>query len=212
MNDFDFAIKNFTTASGLKIKYYSLNALENNGYGDFSKMPKSVKILLESLIRMQSHPAYTSQHVELLSKWTPDVKKDEIPYMPARVLLQDFTGVPCVVDLAALRSAMEKANKPASRIEPLIPVDLVIDHSVQLDAAGNAMSFKVNVDREFERNEERYKFLKWGQQAFEKLRVLPPGLGICHQVNMEYLASCVMLDDNGVAYPDTLVGLSLIHI
>ena len=206
MNDFDFAIKNFTTASGLKIKYYSLNALENNGYGDFSKIPKSVKILLESLIRMQSHPAYTSQHVELLSKWTPDVKKDEIPYMPARVLLQDFTGVPCVVDLAALRSAMEKANKPASRIEPLIPVDLVIDHSVQLDAAGNAMSFKVNVDREFERNEERYKFLKWGQQAFEKLRVFPPGLGICHQVNMEYLASCVMLDDNGVAYPDTLVG------
>ena len=206
MNDFDFAIKNFTTASGSKIKYYSLNALENNGYGDFSKMPKSVKILLESLIRMQSHPAYTSQHVELLSKWTPDVKKDEIPYMPARVLLQDFTGVPCVVDLAALRSAMEKADRPASRIEPLIPVDLVIDHSVQLDAAGNAMSFKVNVDREFERNEERYKFLKWGQQAFDKLRVLPPGLGICHQVNMEYLASCVMLDDNGVAYPDTLVG------
>ena len=206
MNDFDFAIKNFTTTSGSKIKYYSLNALENNGYGDFSKMPKSVKILLESLIRMQSHPAYTSQHVELLSKWTPDVKKDEIPYMPARVLLQDFTGVPCVVDLAALRSAMEKADRPASRIEPLIPVDLVIDHSVQLDAAGNAMSFKVNVDREFERNEERYKFLKWGQQAFDKLRVLPPGLGICHQVNMEYLASCVMLDDNGVAYPDTLVG------
>ena len=108
MNDFDFAIKNFTTASGLKIKYYSLNALENNGFGDFSKMPKSVKILLESLIRMQSHPAYTSQHVELLSKWTPNVKKDEIPYMPARVLLQDFTGVPCVVDLAALRSQWKK--------------------------------------------------------------------------------------------------------
>ena len=206
MNNFDFSIRNLSTNSGSLIKYYSLNALEENGYGDFSKMPKSVKVLLESLVRMQSHPAYTKEHVEQLSKWSPDVKKNEIPYMPARVLLQDFTGVPCVVDLAALRSAMQKANKPASKIEPLIPVDLVIDHSVQLDAAGNAMSFKLNVDREFERNEERYKFLKWGQQAFDKLRVLPPGLGICHQVNMEYLASCVVVDEKGFAYPDTLVG------
>ena len=206
MNNFDFSIRNLSTNSGSLIKYYSLNALEENGYGDFSKMPKSVKVLLESLVRMQSHPAYTKEHVEQLSKWSPDVKKNEIPYMPARVLLQDFTGVPCVVDLAALRSAMQKANKPASKIEPLIPVDLVIDHSVQLDAAGNAMSFKLNVDREFERNEERYKFLKWGQQAFDKLRVLPPGLGICHQVNMEYLASCVVVDEKGFSYPDTLVG------
>ena len=206
MANFEFALKKLKTSSGKSVFYYSLAELENNGYGNFSSMPKSVKILLESLVRMQSHPAYNEEQVRSLSKWSPDIEKQEIPYMPARVLLQDFTGVPCVVDLAALRSAMNKAGKPASKIEPLIPVDLVIDHSVQLDVTGNSRSFKLNVDREFERNEERYKFLKWGQQAFEKLRVLPPGLGICHQVNMEYLADCVMVDSKGVAYPDTLVG------
>ncbi len=133
--------------------------------------------------------------------------------MPARVLLQDFTGVPCVVDLAALRSAMKKAGKDVSRIEPQVPVDLVVDHSVQLDAAGCATALKINVTRDFERNAERYKFLKWGQGAFEKLRVLPPGLGICHQINMEYLATCVavscfrsQVSGLPVAYPDTLVG------
>ena len=206
MANFEFALKELKTSSDKSVYYYSLDELENNGYGNFSSMPKSVKILLESLIRMQSHPAYNEEQVRSLSKWSPNIEKQEIPYMPARVLLQDFTGVPCVVDLAALRSAMNKAGKPASKIEPLIPVDLVIDHSVQLDAAGNSRSFKLNVDREFERNEERYKFLKWGQQAFDKLRVLPPGLGICHQVNMEYLADCVMVDSKGIAYPDTLVG------
>ncbi len=206
MSTFDFSKKELTLSSGKKVGYFSLQALEEKGYGDLSKTPKSIKILIESLMRMQGHPAYTPEQVEALAKWTPAVEKEELPYMPARVLLQDFTGVPCVVDLAALRSAMEKAGKEAGQIEPLIPVDLVIDHSVQLDDAGHATSFKLNVDREFERNEERYKFLKWGQQAFEKLRVLPPGLGICHQINMEYLAGCVMLDDQGIAYPDTLVG------
>jgi aconitate hydratase len=206
MSTFDFARQELELSSGRKVAYYSLKALEEQGYGDLSKTPKSVKILIESLVRMQGHPAYTPEQVEKLAKWTPTVEKDELPYMPARVLLQDFTGVPCVVDLAALRSAMQKAGKDAGEIEPLIPVDLVIDHSVQLDDAGHAASFKINVDREFERNEERYKFLKWGQQAFEKLRVLPPGLGICHQINMEYLAGCVMTGDDGVAYPDTLVG------
>jgi aconitate hydratase len=206
MSKFDFAKKELELSSGKKVGYFSLKALEEQGIGDFSKTPKSVKILIESLVRMQGHPAYTPEQVEALAKWTPTAEKQELPYMPARVLLQDFTGVPCVVDLAALRSAMGKAGKDAGRIEPLIPVDLVIDHSVQLDDAGHAASFKINVDREFERNEERYKFLKWGQQAFDKLRVLPPGLGICHQINMEYLAGCVMTDDDGVAYPDTLVG------
>jgi aconitate hydratase len=206
MSDFDYARKTLTLSGGTSISYYSLAALEEAGLGDLSRVPKSVKILLESLVRMQGHPAYTPEQVQALASWTPTVEKQELPYMPARVLLQDFTGVPCVVDLAALRSAMERAGKPADRIEPLIPVDLVIDHSVQLDDAGNAASFKLNVDREFERNEERYKFLKWGQQAFDKLRVLPPGLGICHQINMEYLAGCVMLGEDGVAYPDTLVG------
>jgi len=206
MSTFDFAKKELELSSGKKVGYYSLKALEDKGYGDLSKTPKSVKILIESLVRMQGHPAYTPEQVQTLVHWTPSAEKDELPYMPARVLLQDFTGVPCVVDLAALRSAMQKSGKDAGKIEPLIPVDLVIDHSVQLDDAGHATSFKINVGREFERNEERYKFLKWGQQAFEKLRVLPPGLGICHQINMEYLAGCVMTGEDGVAYPDTLVG------
>ncbi len=206
MSTFDFSKKQLELSSGKKVDYFSLQSLEEKGYGDLSKTPKLVKILIESLVRMQGHPAYTPEQVETLVKWSPKAEKEELPYMPARVLLQDFTGVPCIVDLAALRSAMQKAGKDAGQIEPLIPVDLVIDHSVQLDDAGHAASFSINVGREFERNEERYKFLKWGQQAFEKLRVLPPGLGICHQINMEYLAGCVMLDDDGVAYPDTLVG------
>jgi aconitate hydratase len=192
--------------TGTDVSFYSLPELERQGGYDFSRMPKSVKILLESLVRMQGHPAYTPKQVEALARWTPTAEKQELPYMPARVLLQDFTGVPCVVDLAALRSAMQRAGRDPAKIEPLIPVDLVIDHSVQLDDAGCAKSFAINVQREFERNAERYSFLKWGQQAFDKLRVLPPGLGICHQINMEYLAGCVMSDDSGIVYPDTLVG------
>jgi len=191
--------------SGSDVCYYSLPELEKQGGYDFSRMPFSVKVLLESLLRMQGHPAYTPQHVTQLAQWSPRSELVELPFMPARVLLQDFTGVPCVVDLAALRSAMQKAGKDASRIEPQVPVDLVVDHSVQLDASGCAAALELNVAREFERNGERYKFLKWGQGAFEKLRVLPPGLGICHQINMEYLAACVAFED-GIAYPDTLVG------
>ncbi|HPR82777.1 MAG TPA: aconitate hydratase AcnA [Pontiellaceae bacterium] len=201
MNKTDFLRK----LSGSDVCYYSLPELEKQGGYDFSRMPFSVKVLLESLLRMQGHPAYTPQHVTQLAQWSPRSELVELPFMPARVLLQDFTGVPCVVDLAALRSAMQKAGKDASRIEPQVPVDLVVDHSVQLDASGCAAALELNVAREFERNGERYKFLKWGQGAFEKLRVLPPGLGICHQINMEYLAACVAFED-GIAYPDTLVG------
>jgi len=190
---------------GFDASYYSLPELEKQGGYDFSRMPFSVKVLLESLLRMQGHPAYTAEHISQLAQWSPHGELVELPFMPARVLLQDFTGVPCVVDLAALRSAMKKAGKDASHIEPQVPVDLVIDHSVQLDSAGCAAALEINVAREFERNGERYKFLKWGQGAFEKLRVLPPGLGICHQINMEYLATCVATDA-GVVYPDTLVG------
>jgi len=208
------------------IHYYSLPELEKQGGYDFSRMPFSVKVLLESLLRMQGHPAYTPQHLAQLCQWSPKSEQVELPFMPARVLLQDFTGVPCVVDLAALRSAMKKAGRDPSCIEPQVPVDLVVDHSVQLDAAGCASALKTNVTRDFERNAERYKFLKWGQSAFEKLRVLPPGLGICHQINMEYLASCIatgegvecqVSSDNEsdfksqvsgfkIAFPDTLVG------
>ena len=191
--------------NGFDVSYCSLPELEKQGGYNFSRMPFSVKVLLESLLRMQGHPAYTTQHIEQLAQWSPKSELVELPFMPARVLLQDFTGVPCVVDLAALRSAMKKAGKDASRIEPQVPVDLVVDHSVQLDSAGCAAALEINVAREFERNGERYKFLKWGQGAFEKLRVLPPGLGICHQINMEYLATCVATED-GVVYPDTLVG------
>ncbi|MDD3276825.1 MAG: aconitate hydratase AcnA, partial [Kiritimatiellales bacterium] len=201
MNKNDF----LTTLADADVKYYSLPELEKRGGYDFSRMPFSVKILLESLLRMQGHPAYTSQHLDQLAQWSPKSEIEELPFMPARVLLQDFTGVPCVVDLAALRSAMNKAGKDVSRIEPQVPVDLVVDHSVQLDSAGCSSSLSINVARDFERNGERYTFLKWGQGAFEKLRVLPPGLGICHQINMEYLATCVAVED-GVAFPDTLVG------
>ncbi|MCU0858162.1 MAG: aconitate hydratase AcnA [Pontiellaceae bacterium] len=216
------------------VYFYSLPELEKQIGCDFSRMPFSVKILLESLIRMQGHPAYSAMHIEQLARWTPSVELAEFPFMPARVLLQDFTGVPCVVDLAALRSAMERAGRDVSRIEPQVPVDLVVDHSVQLDSSGCAASLEINTARDFERNSERYKFLKWGQGAFEKLRVLPPGLGICHQINMEYLATCVASSELRVssselgvsssegsgsqssiinhqsailiAYPDTLVG------
>jgi aconitate hydratase len=214
--------------TGFDVSYYSLPELEKQGGYDFSRMPVSVKVLLESLLRMQGHPAYTPQHLAQLARWSPESEQTELPFMPARVLLQDFTGVPCVVDLAALRSAMQKAGKDPACIEPQVPVDLVIDHSIQLDSAGCSAALEINAARDFERNGERYTFLKWGQGAFEKLRVLPPGLGICHQINMEYLATCVAVGDCGrwdvesgtttsniqhstsnnprIAYPDTLVG------
>ncbi|MFA7256995.1 MAG: aconitate hydratase AcnA [Kiritimatiellales bacterium] len=209
MNKNDFLKK----LGDLDVSYYSLPELEKRGGYNFSRMPFSVKVLLESLLRMQGHPAYTARHIAQLAQWSPKSEIVELPFMPARVLLQDFTGVPCVVDLAALRSAMDRAGKDAARIEPQVPVDLVVDHSVQLDSAGCSSSLSINVARDFERNAERYKFLKWGQGAFEKLRVLPPGLGICHQINMEYLATCVAVSEFRVqgsefeiAYPDTLVG------
>jgi aconitate hydratase len=207
MNKNDF----LKTLADSGVTYYSLPELEKQGGYNFSRMPFSVKVLLESLLRMQGHPAYTQQHLDQLAKWSPNSEIVELPFMPARVLLQDFTGVPCVVDLAALRSAMNRSGKDPARIEPQVPVDLVVDHSVQLDSAGGSSSLSINVARDFERNGERYKFLKWGQGAFDKLRVLPPGLGICHQINMEYLATCVATDESGessirIAYPDTLVG------
>lgn len=198
-------------STGKTVSYYSFAALEEQGLGSTRRLPYSLKILLESLIRMQRHPAYEEAHVHQFLKWQPGQEaNEEFPYMPSRVLLQDFTGVPCVVDLAALRSALDRMGGDPSRIEPQIPVDLVIDHSVQIDEYGSDGSFDYNLAKEFERNQERYGFLHWGQNAFEKLSVLPPGLGICHQVNMEYLASCVgsREDETGecIAFPDTLVG------
>ena len=210
MSAFANSLRSLDLSTGKTIHYYSLRYLEEQGLVDLAKLPMSVKILLESLLRMQAHAAYTEEHVTNLCRWgSTAAGQAEFPYMPARVLLQDFTGVPCVVDLAALRSALQRSGGHPSSIEPQIPVDLIIDHSVQVDEYRGAASFDINLNREFERNRERYIFLRWGQGAFGKLRVLPPGLGICHQVNMEYLASCVASaeDSEGrtVAFPDTLV-------
>ncbi len=211
MGRFDHTQLVLDLPGGRTVQYFSLSALAGDGFPGISKFPYSVKILLESLLRMQSHAAYSEDQVLSLAGWSPHAAdREEFPYMPSRVLLQDFTGVPCVVDLAALRSALKRAGHDPAAIEPQIPVDLVIDHSVQVDEYGSEPAFDRNLLREFERNEERYIFLKWGQDAFEKLRVLPPGLGICHQVNMEYLACCVATakDEAGriLAFPDTLVG------
>lgn len=211
MSGFEAVIKDLKLKNGESLTYYSLSALRDEGLGDVSRFPLSLKILLESLLRMQAHPAYNESHVRSFAQWCPQTPRDtEYPYMPARVLLQDFTGVPCVVDLGALRSALERAGQDPSKIEPLIPVDLIIDHSVQVDQYGDQPAYAYNLAKEFERNRERYRFLHWGQGAFKKLTVLPPGLGICHQVNMEYLATCVTAatgpDGQRVAYPDTLVG------
>ncbi len=211
MSAFSSLLKTITLSNGKAVHYYSLSELEAQGHDGISRLPFSVKVLLESLIRLQGHPAYNTEHVTTFAKWSPDADGNaEFPFQPARVLLQDFTGVPCVADLAALRSAMQRAGKDPAKIEPLIPVDLVIDHSVQVDSAEDVDSLARNVEKEFERNGERYRFLRWGQNAFNKLQIVPPGLGICHQVNLEYLAKCVMTDTDSegrtIAYPDTLVG------
>jgi len=211
MTSYTSTLRDFTLSSGRTVHYYSLPELQAQTGVSLERAPFSVKILMESLLRLQDHPAYEASHVENLLKWSPDAGEvREFPYMPGRVLLQDFTGVPCVVDLAALRAALERAGQDPAKIEPQIPVDLVIDHSVQIDEYRGGKAFELNLEKEFERNHERYVFLRWGQGAFRKLSVLPPGLGICHQVNMEYLASCVMTgtdaEGRDVAFPDTLVG------
>ncbi len=207
-NTFEFTRKSLATGSG-PVGYFSLAALDRE-LGGLGRLPFTVKILLESLLRHQGHPAYRPEHVQQLARWgASGAVPGEVPFMPGRVLLQDFTGVPCVVDLATLRSALQRLGKDPRAVEPLIPVDLVIDHSVQLDRAGCPAALETNETEEFARNAERYRFLKWGQQAFRKLRVLPPGLGICHQINMEYLATCVTRAEPGgvaLAFPDTLVG------
>ncbi len=173
---------------------------------DLAKLPFSLRILLENLLRREDGIAVTREQIEAVAKWDPTADPDtEIAFMPARVLLQDFTGVPCIVDLAAMRDAMAEMGGDPSKINPQQPVDLVIDHSVQVDQFGADMAFMFNVEKEFERNEERYQFLRWGQTAFDHFRVVPPGTGIVHQVNLEYLGHVVMRRD-GMAYPDTLVG------
>ncbi|MBI5445530.1 MAG: aconitate hydratase AcnA [Deltaproteobacteria bacterium] len=196
------------TASG-RVGYYSLRRLEEQGFSSVGRLPFSIKVLLEGLLRKSGTAGVTGADAARLASWSPRGERQEVAFFPARVLLQDFTGVPAVVDLAALRSAMARLGAESSRINPLIPVDLVIDHSFQIDRFGSADSCRYNTQREFERNGERYRFLRWGQKAFRNFRVVPPGTGICHQVNLEHLAGVVQVVSGGpepVALPDSLVG------
>jgi aconitate hydratase len=192
------------------VTYYRLGALEEAGLGAVSRLPVSIKVLLEALLRQVDNFAVTETDVANLAAWdAASPRQVELPFKPARVILQDFTGVPSMVDLAAMRSAMARAGGDPKRVNPLIPVDLVIDHSVQVDQFGSDYALFYNAEREFERNRERYEFLKWGQKAFDNFRVVPPATGIVHQVNLEYLAKVVQkrqLDGDIVAYPDSLVG------
>lgn len=186
------------------LSFYSLRALEEKGIA-VSKLPFCIRVLLENVLRNFDGHVITKEHVETLMNWKPQVIEKEIPFMPVRVLMQDFTGVPAVVDIASLRAEMERQGKDSSRINPLIPVDLVIDHSVQVDFFGDKDAYLHNVEKEYERNTERYRFLKWAQNAFDNFSVVPPGMGICHQVNLEYLSKCVVEKD-GLVFPDSLVG------
>ncbi len=201
------------TVGGKSVDYYSIPAAQAAGLGDFSRLPAALKVVLENMLRFEDGGRTVSvDDIKAFAEWAEKGGKNprEIAYRPARVLMQDFTGVPAVVDLAAMRDGIVALGGKAQQINPLNPVDLVIDHSVMIDEFGNPRAFKVNVEREYERNMERYTFLKWGQKAFDNFRVVPPGTGICHQVNLEYLAQTVWTDQdqNGVeiAYPDTLVG------
>src|SRR5688572_7029200 len=193
-----------TKAGDLQI--YRLDALSKLGIGHIDKLPFSIKVLLESTLRNLDNFEVQEEDVRRLAAWSPTANTcDEVPFKVARVILQDFTGVPCVVDLASMRAAMARAGGDPQRINPLVPVDLVIDHSVQVDEYANPLALLNNTRIEFQRNRERYEFLKWGQKAFQNFRVVPPATGIVHQVNLEYLAS-VVTTRNGVALPDSLVG------
>ena len=194
-----------STSSG-DVTYYRLRQLADDGLGDIDTLPYSIRILLEACLRNVDGFIVTEEDVTALAGWSADVVDPaEIPFKPGRVVLQDFTGVPAVVDLAALRSAMVRMDGDPRKINPLVPCDLVVDHSVQVDRFASIDALSHNVEREFQRNQERYGFLRWGQQAFDNFRVIPPATGIVHQVNLEYLARVVMVE-NGVAYPDSLVG------
>ena len=200
------------TVAGKDYAFYSIAAAEAAGLGDFSRLPASLKVVLENMLRFEDGKTVTVDDVRAFSEWAAKGGRNprEIAYRPARVLMQDFTGVPAVVDLAAMRDGIKALGGDPQKINPLNPVDLVIDHSVMVDEFGTPRAFQLNVDREYQRNIERYQFLKWGQSAFDNFRVVPPGTGICHQVNLEYLAQTVWTDSDPsgalVAYPDTLVG------
>jgi aconitate hydratase len=200
-------LKEFKLASGKKGKFYSLPALEKALGNKISRLPVSVRIVLESVLRNCDGKKVAEQHVRQLAAWKPNGNRtEEIPFVLARIVLQDLTGIPLLTDLAAMRSVADKFNKDAKVVEPLVPVDLVVDHSVHIDNYGTANALDLNMKLEFKRNQERYKFMKWGMQAFDTFKVVPPGIGIIHQVNLEYLARGVHKSRDNVYYPDTLVG------
>ncbi|KJS23795.1 MAG: aconitate hydratase [Hyphomonadaceae bacterium BRH_c29] len=206
-----FNSKRTLTAAGKTYSYYSIEAAAANGLGDVSRLPASLKVLLENMLRFEDGKTVTKADIIAFKNWLDSRGKDdhEIAYRPARVLMQDFTGVPAVVDLAAMRDAAKKLGAPADAINPQVPVDLVIDHSVMVDSFAGPNSFTKNVEIEYQRNQERYEFLRWGSTAFKNFRVVPPGTGICHQVNLEYLGQTVWTKEEGgetFAYPDTCVG------
>ncbi|MGN6216074.1 MAG: aconitate hydratase [Solirubrobacterales bacterium] len=203
-----FGARSTLEVGGRELEIFRLDALQERF--DVARLPYSIKVLLENVLRLEDGTSVSAADVEAIASWDAAAEPSvEIPFQPARVLMQDFTGVPAVVDLAAMRDAMDEIGGNPAAINPLVDVDLVIDHSVQVDAFGNERAFAVNAERDFERNRERYSFLKWGQQSFDNFRVVPPATGICHQVNLEYLAQVVYSRENGgvlQAYPDTLVG------
>ncbi|PYM14447.1 MAG: aconitate hydratase, partial [Verrucomicrobia bacterium] len=208
------SLQKFDLGNGKQGSFYSLPALEKSGPGPVSRLPVSIRLVLESILRNCDGKKVTESNVKALANWVPKAERtEEIPFLVARIVLQDFTGVPLLVDLAAMRSAVSRMGKSPKIIEPLVPVDLVVDHSVQVDFAGTPDALQRNLEMEFRRNRERYQFLKWGTQAFDTFKVVPPGIGIVHQVNLEYLAKGVLasastLNDqpSTLYYPDTLVG------
>src|SRR6478736_1109514 len=205
-----FRTRQALPAAGRPVQMYSLPALAAAGFPEVARLPFSLKILLENLLRHEDGRFVKAADIEALARW--DVKgsaQKEISFAPARVLLQDFTGVPAVVDLAAMRDGIARLGGDPGRVNPLQPVELVIDHSVQVDFFGQANAFQLNAELEFSRNRERYAFLRWGQNAFRNFRVVPPDTGIVHQVNLEYLARVIVIGesaDGTLAFPDTLVG------
>jgi aconitate hydratase len=199
-----YQIKRLLTSKNGTFTYYSLADLEKQGYG-INTLPFSIRILLENALRNFDGFAVTKENLETILKWKPEGSDEDIPFKPARVLMQDFTGVPAVVDIASLRAEVARKGKNPNDINPLIPVDLIIDHSVQVDYFGTQYAYSRNMDEEYNRNKERYQFLKWAQKSFSNFRVVPPGMGICHQVNLEYLSKGV-IERNGEVFPDTLVG------
>src|SRR6267378_3515447 len=214
MHDEFKTLRKFDAGKGRDAFFYSLPALEEQGIGKISRLPIGIRIVLESVLRNCDGQKVRRKDVEALANWNAKAPaNEEIPFVVARIVLQDFTGVPLVVDLAAMRSAVKRLGSDPKIIEPLVPVDLVVDHSVQVDFFGSAAALRLNLEMEFKRNRERYQFLKWGQQAFKTFQLIPPGIGIVHQVNLEYLAKGVLSQQleirnqkSEIFYPDTLVG------